>query len=97
MALMQDVCEQNLDRLLGFQQGKNSEAEYTHCFCWVGVKDNNPNNIIQWLSNLPELTYQHQPNRLSDSYVDWELITKVQQASRTRPDDYFTLASQVKP
>ena len=97
MILIPDVSEQNLDRFLGFDQCKNYEGEYANCLCWVGGKGDNPNEIVQWFSRLPDFTYQHQPNRLSDSHVDWELITKIQQAIQTGHSDFFALASQINP
>ena len=67
----------------------DGEAEHVDCLCWVESKHYDSKAISEWFSLQQNLTYQHSPNRLSPEHVNWEIIDKVQKASR--PNDSIAL------
>ena len=91
MTLIPQISEKTLEHFLGFDQLRwvDGEAEHVDCLCWVESKHYDSKAISEWFSLQQNLTYQHSPNRLSPEHVNWEIIDKVQKASR--PNDSIAL------
>jgi len=99
MTLIPHISEETLDRFLGFDQFPcaDGEAEHADCLCWIDSKQNDPEEISEWINSQEGLKYEHQPNRLSLEHVNWEIIDMVQKASRTSDSDSFETANYSNP
>lgn len=84
MTLIPQVSEKALDSFLGFDQYElKDEPEHVDCLCWIDGKHVDAKEISAWFGSQPKPKYKHQPNRLSQEHVNWEIIDMVQKASRT--------------
>jgi len=99
MTLIPHISEEILDRFLGFDKFKcaDGEAEHADCLCWIDGKQNDPEEISEWINSQEDLKYEHHPNRLSLEHVDWEIIDMVQKASRTNDSDSFEISNYSNP
>ena len=89
MTIITQLTEQTLDNFLGFEQfpSVNSEAEHADCLCWISGKDIDAQQISEWLYKQEAPDYQYAPNQLSTHHIDWELISRVQQAAQSTGTD----------
>ncbi len=85
MTLIPQISEETLEQFLGFDKVKWVEGELEHvdCLCWVDSKNNDPYKISKWFDSQEDLQYKHHPNQLSLKHVNWEIIDRVQRASKT--------------
>ena len=83
MTLVPQISEQRLDHFLGFNRdnGAKGEAEHADCLCWVYCQHWDPEEISAWFCGQ-QVNYQHPPNILSRTHVNWEIIEMVCQASQ---------------
>ncbi|WP_372883074.1 SagB/ThcOx family dehydrogenase [Psychromonas sp.] len=83
MTLIPQVHEQELNDFLALDTIVGEE-ECADCLCWIDVKEIDSDSISQWFKQQKLLNHQHKANRLSAQHVDWEIIKRVQQASRSQ-------------
>jgi SagB-type dehydrogenase family enzyme len=90
------VSDEEISRLLGFDQTQwpEFELEHTELLCFVHrsgeprIPRDLPREIVSEFSGLE---FQGTPNRLSEDHVDWEIISRVAEAT-AKPQDYFFLS-----
>jgi len=83
---LNDVSDAEIARLLGFDQTQwpEFELEHTELLCFVhhsGEQRSPPDLPSEIVSEFSGLAFQGTPNQLSEDHVDWEIISRVAEAT----------------
>ena len=92
------VSDEEIARLLGFDQTRWPEFELEHpellCFVHRNEEPQIPRDLPrEFVSEFSGLEFQGTPNQLSEDHVDWEIISRVAEAT-AKPQGYFFLSPQ---
>lgn len=87
MQLMTELTADEIQKILGFTQLQQLEAEkeWAECICWISCETGDLSAISNNLKQLTDLDYNTQPNQLSATHVDWPIINNLFSTLHTFP------------
>ena len=96
------VSDEEIGRLLGFDQTQWPEFELEHpellCFVHRSGEQGIPRDLsCEIVSEFSGLRFQGRPNRLSEDHVDWEIISRVAEATAKPKHEEAALTVPVRP
>ena len=96
------VSDEEIGRLLGFDQTQWPEFELEHpellCFVHRSGEQGIPRDLSREIvSEFSGLRFQGRPNRLSEDHVDWEIISRVAEATAKSKHEEAALTVPVRP
>ena len=96
------VSDEEIGRLMGFDQTQWPEFESEHpellCFVHRSGEQGIPRDLSREIvSEFSGLRFQGWPNRLSRDHVDWEIISRVAEATATPKHEEAALTVPVRP